>query len=390
MPGKAVPTLHEAMEVVLRGRGWMSLQDVADEIAARDLWVRPKDGQPPSSSQIRRRVAQSHGLYQDRFELGPGGLIRFIGDMVTSDEWNVTPGDHLTRAQRNALYGGAVYGGIQPSNSTPNVFVYSDPAAGGEIYPYDGWSPDHEVFLYTGEGRLGDQQLRGGNKALLQHESAGRSVRLFVAKGLVEGTGEKNHVYIGEFRVDPSDPFRVEPAPDDVGDERTVLVFRLLPIGGVLVRPEDASGTGDSSPTAEANLVPPEQHHSPTYEVSGTQPTQAERRESDLRERFEDHLEAQGHEVMRWELRPPGELLRLLTDTYDKTAEELFEAKGTSSRNSVRLAIGQLFDYQRFIHVGSLKLTVLLPSRPSDDVLDLLTSVEIGCVFEDGSTFHRV
>jgi hypothetical protein len=224
---------------------------------------------------------------------------------------------------------------------------------------------------------------------ILEHEAAGRRLRLFVAEGTVEGTAQKSHVYLGEFRVDPSDPFRIEPAPDDAGEDRSVVVFRLLPVSESLVRPEDASGTGDSDSGAEANLVPPEQHHAPTYEVPGTDPTNAERRESDLVKRFESYLENQGHEVMRWELRPPGELLRLLTDTYDRTAKELFEAKGSGTRNSVRLAIGQLLDYRRFIDVDGLKLSVLLPSRPSADVLDLLASVGIGCLFEEGTGFQR-
>lgn len=37
-------TLHEAMIEVLRGRGWMPLEEVASEIAERALWRRPSDG----------------------------------------------------------------------------------------------------------------------------------------------------------------------------------------------------------------------------------------------------------------------------------------------------------------------------------------------------------
>lgn len=49
-------TLHEAMAVVLRDRGWMELDDVARELAERDLYRRPKDGQPPPSYQLGMRV----------------------------------------------------------------------------------------------------------------------------------------------------------------------------------------------------------------------------------------------------------------------------------------------------------------------------------------------
>jgi hypothetical protein len=67
--------------------------------------------------------------------------------------WDIEPGEHLTRAQRKARFGGATLGGIQPSATTSNIFIYSDPARGGVIYPYDGWDESNSVFLYTGEGQ---------------------------------------------------------------------------------------------------------------------------------------------------------------------------------------------------------------------------------------------
>jgi len=48
----------------------------------------------------------------------------------------------------------------------------------------------------------------------------------------------------------------------------------------------------------------------------------------------------------------------------------------------VRLGIGQLLDYRRHIDVPQLKLSLLLPARPTDDLIDLLQTVGIGCVYE--------
>lgn len=93
-------TLHEAMAVVLRGRGWMSLEDVADEIASQGLWLRPSDGRPPQAAQLRRRVAQSHGLYQDRFELGEGGRVRYT--VLESGAANMETDGHAGKASRLA------------------------------------------------------------------------------------------------------------------------------------------------------------------------------------------------------------------------------------------------------------------------------------------------
>ena len=69
-------TLHEAMAVVLRGRGWVERDTVARELAERELYLRPKDGQPPPSWQLGMRVRK----YRDWFEArGPtGAQIRLV------------------------------------------------------------------------------------------------------------------------------------------------------------------------------------------------------------------------------------------------------------------------------------------------------------------------
>lgn len=125
--------------------------------------------------------------------------------------WDVAVGDLLTREQRMQRFGGAKYGGIETSSTTPNVFVYSDPSRGKAYgYNFDGWNADRTLFLYTGEGRRGDQLMRQGNKAILEHAASGRALRLFVADGMVAGTWKKNHRYLGEFEVDQAQPYLVE------------------------------------------------------------------------------------------------------------------------------------------------------------------------------------
>jgi hypothetical protein len=67
-------------------------------------------------------------------------------------------------------YGGGKQGGIEPSATSDNVFIYSDPSkAAKNGYNFDGWDPDSEVFVYTGDGPSGDQRLVGGNKSLYEH-----------------------------------------------------------------------------------------------------------------------------------------------------------------------------------------------------------------------------
>jgi hypothetical protein len=59
----------------------------------------------------------------------------------------------------------------------------------------------------------------------------------------------------------------------------------------------------------------------------------------------------------------------------------LYEAKGVTSRESIRAALGQLLDYRRHV-VPRHAVAVLLPDTPSVDLLNLLESERIGCVFE--------
>ncbi|MFE2520437.1 hypothetical protein [Streptomyces mirabilis] len=65
----------------------------------------------------------------------------------------------------------------------------------------------------------------------------------------------------------------------------------------------------------------------------------------------------------------------------------LYELKGSSSRNAVRMAIGQLLDYRRHVPPKDARLVVVLPERPEDDLADLIESAGMGLVYEDGDKF---
>jgi hypothetical protein len=313
------------------------------------------------------------------------GLIGYGRAMPT--EWVTPVGSLLSREQRMAMYGGAKYGGIEPSASTPNVFVYSDPARGKAYgYNFDGWDPDHDVFLYTGEGRRGDQVMRDGNRAILDHQGDQRALRLFVADGRITGTAAKNHRYLGEFEIDSDPPYTTEDAPPEGGrpggELRTVFVFRLRPIGDFLRRAEDASTNSDAPTSSQATPVPLESAGALSFSVAGTPGTEAQRRETELAERYRTHLTSLGHTVFRWKLKLAGQISELHTDLYDDHDNELYEAKGTATRDAVRHAIGQLLDYRRHVPRDALKLAVLLPHRPSEDLVDLINGLGISCIYE--------
>jgi hypothetical protein len=141
-----------------------------------------------------------------------------------SPGWSLDPGDEIRRSELHRRYGGAGQGGIEPSGRTPNVLIFSDPRAGESYgYTYDKWIDG--VFHFTGEGQVGDQVMKWGNGAILNHRKDGRALRVF--------RGARDVVtYMGEFEL-AADPYYRASTRDRLGHERRVIVFRLVPVGAV-------------------------------------------------------------------------------------------------------------------------------------------------------------
>lgn len=171
-------------------------------------------------------------------------------------EWELEIGDVTNRRHVMETYGGSRFGGIEPSNRTANVMIYSDPTQGAQHgYDFDGWDPDDRspVYYYTGEGQVGDQDPQAkGNGAILRHLQTGRSLRLFEAAGPNRGGGKPQR-YVGEFHIDPADPWHFRQAPDRSGQMRHVVVFRLVALQRAESRAASRAGTVQESlvdPTA--------------------------------------------------------------------------------------------------------------------------------------------
>lgn len=287
-------------------------------------------------------------------------------------------------------YGGSVQsGGIVPSNTSNSVFVFTDPTEGRQFgYVYDGFSSDGTVFHYTGAGRDGDQKLSESNSPILTHAAKGRSLHAFSAAGVVAGSSMKLQRYIGEFILDPDVPFERMPALDRSGALRTVLVFRLLPVS---VIPDDVVElVGYSGMTREPNAIPVPVDINSTefFETADRAGGLAVRRESQLVDEFMAHQA--GHTFTRWAINLPAERTRLLTDIYDEADHILYEAKAIAGRSDLRMAVGQLYDYRRHVHVDDLRCSVLLPERPTADLRDLLRDAGLGLAFREQTTFVLV
>jgi hypothetical protein len=219
--------------------------------------------------------------------------------------------------------------------------------------------------------------MRAGNRAIRDHEKDRRVLRVF--KG-VRGTVE----YEGEFRQS-GPPYYAE-APDRNGDLRKVIVFRLVSLDAVAVT---GAGRAPIIPATRTAIteIPIEQHQTDFIIVQPSgESREALRREQPMVRTFCNSLRSRNHEVIRLQLLPEGETSPLFCDIYDKTANVLYEAKGSGTRNAVRMAIGQLADYARFAP-ARVRRAVLLNERPRPDLEKLLVEQGIAAVWKTASGF---
>jgi hypothetical protein len=213
----------------------------------------------------------------------------------------------------------------------------------------------------------------------VDHRVTGRALQVFEgAKDVVR--------YMGQFELDEREPWYETDAPETGdGPVRKVIVFRL--------RPLMASAPAERSPLASVTVgpivadVPIEQQHTEkAWTNPKAEPIEAERREAKLVLAFEAHLRAQGRTVSRKRVLPPGEHKPMYTDLYDETVKALVEAKGTTSREAVRMALGQLADYGRF--VPATHRAMLLPERPRPDLQNLAASQGVAVIWPTAGGFE--
>ena len=286
-------------------------------------------------------------------------------------------GDSLSRREVHARFGGRQQGGIGPSSKSPVVLFFTDPKTGHQHGYYDGWD-DGGLFNYVGEGQVGDQRLIQGNKSILNHASDGRSLEGFLSSGT-------QVTYLGEFEL--VDHYFTDAHETASHVLRQVVVFRLRPLGPVPVDLPNAPFT--PPPTARVDVVAIEEHNTErAFVTPDREPYEFERREAELVHRYREHLHRLGHEVSRLRVLPAGESAPLYSDLWDVTTSDLIEAKATVSRESLRMAVGQLLDYGRFVEAEGR--TVLVPSRPRDDLLSYLSNAGIAVIYPHGDDWIRL
>lgn len=278
--------------------------------------------------------------------------------------WEIGEGEVLTRREVHRRYQGQQQGGIATPEG-PHILLFAGKK--GERYGYkDGPQPDGS-YRYTGQGRDGDQKFSRGNSAILRHREHGKALRLF------EEAGESKVRYLGSYLLDEQRPYCLEDAPDESKNIRSVIVFRLLQADATV---EEVELPG--SVVVDDDL---EAHNVENFSVNhANPPTKAERREAALVGRYALWLTSRGHVVKQRKMKSPAHAAFLRVDLLDSTTGEIVEAKGSIARPYIRLAIGQILDYGRYAEAE--RRAILLPSRPADDMIDLLKALAISCIFE--------
>ncbi|TKB56772.1 HNH endonuclease [Ferrimonas aestuarii] len=113
-------------------------------------------------------------------------------------------------------YGGQRRGGISTPKGSPFIFLITGNS--GEAFGYSDHFDGNDMYLYTGEGQVGDMQMNKGNAAILKHQQNEKQLVLF------EQTKKAYVRCVGFFEYEGhSTALR----PDRNGDWRNAIIFQL-------------------------------------------------------------------------------------------------------------------------------------------------------------------
>jgi len=242
--------------------------------------------------------------------------------------------------------------------------VFTDPAAAEEhgYGEYERPLPDGS-YSYTGAGRVGDQSFKNGlgNQALLSSPETGHRIRLFRAK-------PPYATYIGEFSLGEPRYQRAQ-IPDTHGTLRSGIIFNLLPIRAAIHLVPDPTLARRAqqlewSPRDSTNTVG-------RAEVLLPGNREITRAEFELQTDFGSWLQASGDTVRRLLLPVDGTTIE--PDLYVPSRDWVVEAKRSTARNDVRMAVGQVLDYANVARRSGYAAApmILLPGSPTDSLISL-------------------
>jgi len=171
-------------------------------------------------------------------------------------------------------------------------------------------------------------------------------------------------------------------APDKVMTSHAKQICELLETADR----EDIDAS-HAAPRARVRVVPSETVGEADHERLPITGVRAQRREAKLVESYEVFLSESGHESARLRIDVPGGTSSFVTDVFDVTARVLYEAKASTDRMTVRLAIGQLLDYLRF--VPEARGALLLPADPGEDLASLVETCGLAVTWPENDAWRN-
>ncbi|WP_037705858.1 hypothetical protein [Streptomyces sp. AA1529] len=288
-----------------------------------------------------------HRLNEEQWQAFNEAFHGFTTDRES--EWHLRPGDTIRRKELHDRYGGSRQGGISKCAKSPNVLVFTDPRTGHQHGYYDEWAEDG-TFHYTGDGQVGDQSFAStGNAAIRDHMQHDLSLRLFEgSRGIIR--------YVGEFAVDPVQPFSYDRAPETGGGPmRQVIRFHLAPVGATSQPPNVP--VGNSYRVVDEEVEPASGQPSPPDPDLSGRNLRAHRR---LQNELASTAHARGLEVFSPAAADPDFDLGWRDESGTLTVCEVKSLTRANETRQLRAGIGQLLDYHDRLRDRASEVRALL------------------------------
>jgi hypothetical protein len=335
---------------------------------------RVRDYLRPDAASLELTDAQAEDIRQ---------AFRVSRDGSDENEWPLEPGDSVARRELHAAFGGSRQNGIVTLKSRADILVFTSPTSSTR-YGYDLFEGLQEdgSFAYTGEGQRGHQEFTRGNRAIRDSGPDGRPIRLFTVAG-------SRATYVGEFATGAPTCW-VETIPDVSGEPRRGIIFNLIPVDAL----SSLLATADTRQLAPivSSWVPPDASDVVVVDIEERSPGDrvVTRIEFALQAEFGEWLRKRGTEPTRLVL--PVDGVQIEPDLYVESLGWIVEAKRSSSREHVRTALGQVLDYVHIAETVGLSCSpvVLLPGRPSPNLLALLAKHKITLAMRSGDGFEII
>ncbi len=274
-----------------------------------------------------------------------------------AEAWSMRRGDFSDRATLSEGYGISRQTGIAVSRRTPHIFLFSHVS---RVPDFHSWA-SNELYVY--EGAHGGPWAERVNAIVLTAWEQGRTIQV------MEGRGpQRIYRYINAFIL----------ADVTVGAHGQPL-FLLRPVEAAIHAPEQMRSVGIGS---HARLIPMERHELVSLAADAEAKFRDLRREAQLEKSFARYVVRQGYPVWRYEIRHTSGQSPMYTDLWIGGANILLEVKSNADRASVRMALGQLMDYTRFLRTAVR--AILLPQEPEADLFKLARSQNTAFIWPVG------